>query len=138
MTSKQTSGRLLTIGALAFGAAVILRLLAGPRWFGLYGTAAIGLAVALPLMSTLMRGLEQRRRSRWLALLVVVPLVAMALLQIGYWMTFFSSVRSGITLGLGRLMMELNASAIWPVFLAVNTVAFAYVVWRSAGPIPRP
>ena len=136
MHHDQTAPRLLTIAAVMLAAAVMLKLVASARWFDLYGAAAIALAGAFPILATLMRGLERRHRSRWLAALVVGPIVAAALVQIGYWTAFFSSTKAGIPLGLGRLMLQINAGFIGWLLLALGVLATAYVLWRAIGP-PR-
>jgi hypothetical protein len=137
MTHDQTAPRLLTIGLALLGLGVVLRLIAGERWFDLYGAATVGLVGALPIGATLMRGLERRRRSRWLAALVVLPIIAAGVVQIGYWTAFFSSAKTGVPLGLGRMMLQMNASFVWPLLLVLALAASTFVVWRAIGPPGR-
>lgn len=128
--------------ALAAAAAVIgsgvLRGAAGARWFDLYGVATVVLAVLPVVAIALWRGLAARRRSRWLSLLVVVPAALAAIGQIAFWLAFFSSPTRGIQLGMGRMMVAINAGwALW-VVVALYGFAAAWVVWRAVGPAQAP
>lgn len=120
----------LTAGAALIGGGV-LRLVAGARWFELYGVAAVVLAVLPAVSVALWQGLAARGRSPWLSLLVVVPAAVTAIGQIVFWLAFFSSPTRGIQLGMGRMMVAINAG--WAVWAAVALYAAiaAWVVWRA-------
>lgn len=127
--------------ALAAGGAVIggavLRLVAGARWFDLYGVATVMLVMLPAVAVTLWRGLAARGRSPWWSLPVVVPAALAALGQIAFWLAFFSSPTRGIQLGMGRTMVADNASgAVWAV-IALYALIAAWVTWRAAGPARR-
>lgn len=123
----------LTAAAALIGGGV-LRLVAGARWFDLYGIAAVVLAVLPVLAVVLWRGLAVRGRSRWLSLLVVVPAALAAIGQIAFWLAFFSSPTRGIQLGMGRMMVAINSG--WAMWAAVALYAAlaVWVVWRAVGP----
>jgi hypothetical protein len=137
ITQQPAASRLLWIGLAMLAAGAILRLVMGSRWFDFYGLATVTLGGALPLFAALVRGLEVRGYPRRLAAWVVVPLVLAALVQIGYWTAYFSSVSSGIQLGMGRLMLSLQVGHwILPAVL-VCMIAAAVVVWLASVPHPR-
>jgi len=123
----------LTLAAALIGGGV-LRLVTGARWFDLYGVATVVLAVLKVVAGVLWRGLAARGRSRWLSL-VVVPAALAAIGQIAFWLAFFSSPALGIQLGMGRMMVAINAGwALWVAVVLYGAVA-AWVVWRAAGPV---
>lgn len=118
-------------------AGVVLRLVMGARWFDLYGLATLMLGAALPVFAALVRGLEQRGYPRRLAAWVVVPLVLAALVQIGYWTAYFSSVSTGIQLGMVRLMVNLQLGHWFLPAVLVCMIGGAVVVWLASVPRPR-
>ena len=132
----ETAPRLLAIATVLLLVGFVLRWLVGQRWFDFYGAATLGLIGALPVLAALMRGLERRGRPRWLAWLLVAPPVVAAFVQIGFWTAFFSSTKSGIPLGLGRLMLSINAGSAGLALVALYAALFVYVIWRAIGP-PR-
>ncbi len=90
----------LVVAALALGA--LLWLAAPTRWFSLYGVAAALLVAAPGLHLMLWRGLKRRGRSPWPALLVSLPLVLGAAVQIGFWSAYFGDPKLAVALGTAR------------------------------------
>lgn len=125
---------LALVAAAALLGGLVLLMAAGARWFDLYGVATVVLAVLPVTAIVLWRGLVARGRSPWLSLLVVVPATLAAIGQIAFWVAFFSSPTLGIQLGMGRMMVAINAApALWAAFVLYGLLA-AWVVWRAVGP----
>lgn len=103
------------LGTIALGAVVgllVMRPLVGERWFGLYGLAAVAIPVALAGAVVLARRSRAVGRSPWRAALVAVPLLVLAVVQIGYWTAFFSLGAKAVPLVLLRAVV-LDAVGSW-------------------------
>lgn len=134
--SGEHSGRTLALAAAsALIGGGVLRLVAGARWFDLYGVATVVLMLLPVVAIALWRGLAARGRSRWLSLMVVVPAALAAIGQIAFWLAFFSSPTRGIQLGMGRMMVAINAGWVLWAVAALYAVVAAWVIWRAAGPV---
>jgi hypothetical protein len=133
MVGDRTALRLGSLLAAAAGLAVVFRILGGAHWFSCYGLATITMILAIPLLVVLRQGLEQRGYSLWLALVVVVPLVVAAAIQAGYWLAYFSSPETGISLGVGRMMFQMHVAPYMPPLYAILGIASLFVVWRATG-----
>jgi hypothetical protein len=121
---------------LAFGlaAGLVLRLVAGERWFSFYGWAAVAL-LTLPLAAYyLWTRLPVTGRSKWRTLLYVVPVLLIALVQIGYWTVFFTYGPQNATIGVVREVMLMNAGFALPWLYAGLAALFAWLFYSAAGP----
>lgn len=118
MTRSDFLSRLALVagGALVFSAA--LRLGLGARWFSFYGWASVALATLPFVIYLLWTRLPRTGRSRWWSLLVVLPVLVAAAVQIVFWVVFFGQGGSNPTFGLMREMMRPWLDAGEPFLLA--------------------
>jgi uncharacterized membrane protein YhaH (DUF805 family) len=136
MTRSDYLGWLGTVAVAGIAALLLLRPSAGERWYSLYGPAAIALVLAPLAGAILARRLRSAGRSPWLAALFVVPVVAAALVQIGYWTAFFALGPKSVTLALVRAVM-LDALQPWlPALAAGAAVLFTWLFATAARPGP--
>lgn len=122
-------------GTLALAAAVaflILRPAVGERWFSLYGAAAIALPLALAGGLLLARRFRDTGRSPWRAALFTLPLLAVALAQIGYWSVFFSLGSKGVGLAVLRAVLLDYVGAWLPLLAAALFLFFAWLFVSAA------
>lgn len=123
-------------GLAAALAVAFLSVAMGPRWFSLYGAAAIVLVLVPFVWRALADQLRANGRSRAWALLVVVPTVLLALGQIGFWVAFYQSPQWAVILGPAREMIGGAVTPALPYFgIAVLVLAGAVV---RALTVPRP
>lgn len=130
-----------SLGTLALGLVVawlLLRPLAGERWFGLYGSATVALAAAIVGGVLLARRHSTAGRSPWRALWFSAPLALLALVQIGYWVTVFAQGADAIGLVLVRTVV-LDAIGPWmPALTAAVIAGFGWLLLAAARPVsPR-
>lgn len=92
------------ITAAALLIAVLLHMLAGPRWFSFYGTATITVLALPPFATVLHHRATAQQRRRWPIWLLFSITLAVALLQIGFWLAFFHGGPAGAELGIVRSM----------------------------------
>jgi hypothetical protein len=116
-------GLVLTIAA---GLAIAAWLLVwrGASWFSFYGWASVVLLMAVPLSWFLWQRLPLAGRSRWLALLFGVPVVGLALGQVGYWWAFFRYGATNPSFGVIREVVRMNTAEVVPL-LAIGLA----IVW---------
>jgi hypothetical protein len=106
--------RLALIAALALLLALLLRVVMGARWHSFYGAATVVL-VALPfLAAALGRDAIARGLSRWPIWLAVTLTALPALIQIGFWVTFFTLGADGATLAICRGLVLEKAGFLLP------------------------
>lgn len=135
MTISEVRANLAMLTAGVLGGLLVVRLLAGARWFELYGVAIV-ILLALPLLAWLLwEGLALNGQKRWPALAVTLPFAIAALIQIGYWLAFFSSPDTGIQLGMGRLMYQIHMERYVWIAAAILAALLAIVTWRAVGPL---
>lgn len=106
MTQRDFLTRLA--GTLAAGLllAGLLRLGLGGAWFGFYGWATVALATTVAVSILLWLRLPMAGCSRWWSLLVGGPATLAAVVQIGFWVSFFRTGGSDPTLGVAREMVR--------------------------------
>lgn len=120
------------IAAASITLAAVLWLTLGARWFSLYGWAIVGLSTVLPLSVILWTRARTCRQSRWPIALFALPAISICVIQIGYWLAFFSAGTQGIPLGIGRAIAR---PYIDPILIASTFILGAYGIWlvlRSA------
>ncbi|MEW5963781.1 MAG: hypothetical protein AB1749_09480 [Pseudomonadota bacterium] len=128
--------RLAVIAGLALGLALVLRLALGARWHSFYG-AATAVLVALPFLATaLSRDAVGRGLSRWPIWLAVALSALPALIQIGFWATFFTLGADGATLAIGRSLVLGKAGFLLPWLAAALAGLWLWLLARRSGPNP--
>lgn len=106
--------RLAQIAALALLLALLLRVVMGARWHSFYGAATVVL-VALPFVAAaLRRDAIARSLSRWPIWIAVALTALPALIQIGFWATYFTLGADGATLAIGRGLVLEQAGFLLP------------------------
>jgi hypothetical protein len=136
MTQKSYRFNLL-ITALA--AAVVLGVLwlgTSPRWFGFYGLASVLLATVLPIGILLWRRLETIDWRRSWALVFVVPALLLGVIQIGFWLAFFTYGGTNPTFGILREMVRGNAGPLIPLAGLLLASLWGWLFWRTANELP--
>ncbi|MEQ1712440.1 MAG: hypothetical protein ABL908_13700 [Hyphomicrobium sp.] len=126
-----------SLGTLALAVVVswlILRPLAGERWFDIYGSAAIALAATLGCGAILARRYRTIGRSPWRAALVGAPIALLAMMQIGYWATVFSLGHKAVGLVLVRSVIRDAVGPWMPVLAALLLGTFAWALTAAARP----
>ncbi len=126
-----------SLGTLALGLIVfwlLLRPMAGERWFDVYGSASVALVAAIAGGVLLVRRYRTIGRSPWRALLFAAPLAILATIQIGYWLTVFSLGPDAVGLLLIRTVVR-DAIGPWmPVLAAAFIAALSWLLLSAAGP----
>lgn len=126
-----------SLGTLALGLVVfwlLLRPLAGERWFDVYGSAAVALAAAVIGGVLLTRRYRSIGRSPWRALWFSAPLALLATLQIAYWTTVFTLGADAVGLLLVRTVVR-DAVGPWLPALSLTFVAgLAWLLFSAARP----
>ncbi len=120
------------IAAASITLAAMLWLTFGARWFSLYGWAIVGLTIVIPLSVILWSRARTCRQARWPIVVFALPAISICVVQIGYWLAFFSSGTQGIPLGLGRAIAR---PYIDQALIAATVILGAYGIWlvlRSA------
>lgn len=121
-------------GVVLLGGA--LRIGAGGRWFSFYGAATMALA-AIPYLGFL---LFARYRtlglSRWPVVLVLLFIALASIIQIAFWIAFFTTGDQGLGLGIVRTMVMPYAKPWLPTALLGLATALLLLVLRGALP-PR-
>jgi hypothetical protein len=124
--------RLALIAALALLLALLLRVVMGARWHSFYGAATVVL-VALPfLAAALGRDAIARGLSRWPIWLVVTLTALPALIQIGFWVTFFTLGADGATLAIGRGLVLEKAGFLLPWLAAGLAGLWLWLATRAS------
>lgn len=120
---------LLSLAGAMLILALALRFTAGSRWFGFYGLATMTLA-AIPFLGwILFRRYRELSLSRWPVVAALLPFAGAALIQIGYWIAFFSSGPDGISLAIVRSMI---LPIIVPALPLLGGIMAAVVLWLVA------
>lgn len=129
MTRTDYLGSMGTLFLAAALALLLLRPAAGERWFALYGPATVAIPVAVAGALVLARRFRTLAISARRALLFAVPLLLLAVLQIGYWTAFFSLGQRGVVLALARAVV-LDVAGPWMPYAAA--VLAAALMWPLA------
>lgn len=125
---------LVVIAAAGAVFALALRLVAGARWFSFYGVATVVLAALPFLTATLSRHSRANGRARWPVWIAAVLTAVPALIQIGFWFTFFAQGADGAALAIGRAAVLEKVGGLLPfLWLALA----ACWVWLLARALPR-
>lgn len=132
MTHRDFLGRLGRIAFLGIALAAALRLGLGGRWFEFYGWATVALAV-VPFVTWLCwKRLPEAGRSRWWSLLFAVPIVLVAIIQVGFWFLFFSQGATNPMFGVIREMVRPWLAAGEPFALAAFVMVCLWLVIAAA------
>lgn len=127
-----------SLGTLALGLVVgwlLLRPLAGERWFDVYGSATIVLVAAILGGVLLARRYSATDRSPWRALWFSAPLALLAIIQVGYWITVFALGADAVGLLIVRTVV-LDVIGPWmPVLTAAVVALFAWLLLAAAKPV---
>lgn len=124
--------------ALALAVAAVLRVAMGARFLDLYGWAIAALVAALLLGLEIAGGLSRRGWTRWprwaLTGLIVVPALVVAAARIAFWLAFYASSSTAITLGMVSTVAT-NAAGGWlalaaGVWLLLAAAVMAYAARR--------
>lgn len=104
-----------------------LRIVLGAQWFSLYGIATTVLLALVPVGAivhdTLRRPPSHSRWRLWLLWLLIAVTVLAALVQIGFWLTFFHGRDFGLFLGIGRSMVVDRLPAVsTPVIVSLTLI----------------
>lgn len=120
----------LTVGLIVMGLA--LRFGAGERWFGFFGAATVALA-AIPILGfVLLRRYRTLALSRWPVVLILLLVVIAAIVQIGFWVAFFTTGTEGLGLAFGRAMVLPIIEPWLPIAGLVATAAVLWLIIRGA------
>jgi hypothetical protein len=111
--------------------ALSLWLIASPRWFSFYGPATVLLAA-----TALWHRLEIIDWHRAWAFVFVVPALLVALVQIGYWLAYFTYGVSNPTLGILRGMVKMYAGPVLPLAGLALASLWGWMFWRTAHELP--
>ncbi len=126
-----------SLGTLALAVVVswlMLRPMAGERWFDVYGSATIAFAAAVACGVILARRYRAIGRSPWRAALVSAPIVLLAMIHIGYWATVFSLGQKAVGLVLIRSVVRGAIGPWMPVLAALLLGTIAWVLTAAARP----
>jgi len=137
MTHQDFIGRLGRIAGLTIALAAALRFGLGSRWFDFYGWATVALAV-VPFVTWLFwRRLPEVGRSRWWILLFAVPLCLAAIIQIVFWLLFFTQGATNPMFGVMREMVRPWMTAGEPfAFAAFGAVCLWLVIAAAQNNAP--
>lgn len=113
--------------------AIVLCLFGGTNWFSFYGWATVALVTLPAVAYVLWHRLPQTGRSKWRALLYVVPVALLALIQVGYWLAFFTYGPANPTFGIVRDMVRTNTGFAMPWLAAILLAFWAWLFWSAAG-----
>ncbi len=122
--------------AAAAALALVLWLVTSPRWFSFYGLATVLLAAALPLGFLLWHRLDIIDWKRAWAFVFIVPALFLGLIQIGYWVAYFTIGPTNPTLGIVREMVRINAGQLLPLGALAIAGLWAWLFWRTATELP--
>jgi hypothetical protein len=128
MTHRDFLVRLVGALGAALLLAAALRLGFGALWFSFYGWATVALATFPYITFVFWKRLPGAGRSRWWSLAIGLPLALAAIVQIVFWMLFFSAGGGNPTFGIVREMVRPWLEAAEPFGLAAF---FALTVWLS-------
>lgn len=123
--------RLALITGLTLALAGGLYVGLGPQAFSFYGIAAAGLFASLTLSWTLRQRYTAQGISRWPRLLLTIPAVFAAVVQIGFWLSFFNLGSVGIMMGAMRGSVMHEAGIILDAALALLLLVAAALIWRG-------
>lgn len=113
--------------------ALVLRLLAGERWFSFYGAAAVVLAVLPFVLVTLTQAARAKGLTRWPVWLAAALTALPALIQIGFWSAFFTLGADGATLAIGRGVVMSKVGNLLPWLAAGPAALWLWSLWRVRG-----
>jgi hypothetical protein len=136
MTKKPYQRNLMLVAVAAAGLALLIWLIASPRWFSFYGPATVVLVATPPLGILLWQRLETIDWRRAWTFVFVVPALALALIQIGYWLAYFSYGVSNPTLGIVRGMVQTYAGPFLPLAGLALVTLWGWLFWRTAHELP--
>jgi hypothetical protein len=122
--SVAAAGSLVLAACLRFGL--------GERWFSFYGWAAVALTMVPFLAALLWKRLPERGLSRWWSVLIAVPVLAASLVQIVFWLLFFSQGPADPMLGVAREMLLPFLNAALPYVTAALAVAALSLIGIAA------
>lgn len=132
MTRTDYLGSLGTLALALVAGWLLLRPLAGERWFDIYGSAAVALTAAVAGGILLARRYRALGRTPWWALLYSAPLAVLAALQIGYWTTVFSLGQDAVGLLLIRSVVRDAIGSWMPVLVASVLAALCWPLISAA------
>ncbi|KUO56343.1 MAG: hypothetical protein APF80_15265 [Alphaproteobacteria bacterium BRH_c36] len=132
MDTRHYLTRILSLAAAVILLALALHLGGGPRWFGFYGPATLTLTTIPFLGWILFRRYRKLSLSRWPIVAALLPAAIAALVQIGFWLAFFTSGPDGITLAVGRSMVLPIIAPALPILIAIMAAVTAWLVVRGA------
>ncbi|MBU1211464.1 MAG: hypothetical protein KJ587_09355 [Alphaproteobacteria bacterium] len=132
MDTRRYLTHILSLAAAVMVLALALRLGGGTRWFGFYGLATLTLATIPFLGWILFRRYRNLSLSRWPIVAALLPAAIAALVQIGFWLAFFTSGPDGISLALGRSMVLPIIAPALPILVVVMAAASGWLVIRGA------
>ncbi len=115
----------LATAALAF----ILFALAPARWFSFYGGAIVLLAAVALFSFPLLDRLKAIGRQRAMALLFIVPGAVIGLVQIGFWLAFFTVGPTYPVPGVLREMFWINAGSAVPYAATALAMLWFWLFW---------
>jgi hypothetical protein len=133
MTRRDYLRGLGLTAAAGLALAIVLRLISGANWFSFYGWAIIALLTLPAIAYLLWNRLPQTGRSKWRALIYIVPVALLAVIQIGYWFAFFTYGPGNPTFGIVREMVRMNAGFAFPWLAAALMAIWTWLFWSAAG-----
>ena len=113
--------------------ALVLRLLAGERWFSYYGWASVALAALPFLLVTLSRASRAKGLARWPVWIAAALTALPALIQIGFWSAFFTLGADGAMLAIGRGVVMSKVGDMLPWLAAGLAALWLWSLWRVRG-----
>lgn len=123
MDRKNFLIRLAIIAASFLVLYFLARLVLGAHLASFYGVAIAGLVVLVPLAQTLFQRARHTGRNRWPSGVLITLLALAAIVQIGFWLTFFYGGDLGTSLALGRTMLgEFMANYLVPLGFLITGV----------------
>ena len=128
-------GLLMAFAAIA-GSAAMIWLLTSKQWFSFYGLASVLLAAVPPLGWLLWQRLPVIDWHRAWAFLFIGPALILGLIQIGFWMAYFSVGVNNPTLGIVREMVLINAGPLIPLAAGALLAVWVWLFARTSSELP--
>lgn len=119
---------LIAIGTILLAA--LFRIAFGARWFSFYGYAALALCAVPPVTALLSREHRHQGWRRWPVWLLALLSLLAALVQIGFWLTFFYGDGISMTLGVGREFLRAPIDRFASVAIGALAISWIGVVLR--------
>lgn len=132
MSAQNYRSNLIWLAVAIAIAGLALRFGLGTRWFGFYGPATLALIATLWLTVIIFQRYPAMGLRRWPTLIVILPIIAISLVQIGFWAAYFNTGPQGIGLGLGRTMAIGYIDAALPFLVATLSAAMIWLAYRGA------